>query len=334
MYAAHFQNLPEHLRRYLSEAKHSIRAAVCWFSHKDIFDALLDRLRAGVRVELLLEYDTQNIRDGGLDFQAFVWAGGQLYAHREAGLMHHKFALVDDCLLLSGSFNWTYNSNAENLLVTDEARAVSDFRQEFERLRTAALRIFKVKKEDAKVFSAYPLFENTRFHLADLRKKVTGGAAVWLLRLDKIGADKALVFKENRLLFDPRLLLAPFWAAWRMWDAGLFGEELQRLAPSLSTPALLDLRCWCLRMKTGDIVLATERKNQLLAVGIVQSAPQCFESAGFSSYRDVQWLKVLPADAPHQLPESVSGQPVARFRGSALRLLQEVFGQTNLLRHE
>ena len=93
MTTAHFQNLSEIICRHLSEARQHIRIAVCWFSHKGIFDTLLARLRAGVRVELLLEYDSQNIRDDGLDFQLFIRHGGHLYAHLEAGLMHHKFAV-------------------------------------------------------------------------------------------------------------------------------------------------------------------------------------------------------------------------------------------------
>ncbi len=72
-------------------------------------------------------------------------------------------------------------------------------------------------------------------------------------------------------------------------------------------------------------MVATERKNQVLAIGIIQSDPQRFEGDGFSSYRDVQWLKVLPAKVPYQLKEAGSVQPIAKFRGSALRLLQEVF---------
>lgn len=326
MIRVYFHHLPETICFLLAQAKTSIRAAVCWFSHTDIFETLTARLHAGVKVELLMEYDSQNIRDGGLDFQSFIRNGGHLYAYREPGLMHHKFALIDDLLLLTGSFNWTRNSNAENLLSTEDAGAVADFQQEFEQQRVAALRIFKVRKEDVKLFSAFPLFENTRFHLPDLRKKVSSGAGVWRARLDKLGVDKAWAFKENRLPFDRRRLLSPFWASWRIWDEQLFDEALEGLSPACAPARLRELRLWGRRIKTGDIVLATERKNELLAIGIVQSAPQRQESGVFSSYRDVQWLKVLPMDAPHLLTGVSAGQPVARFRGSALRLLQEVFG--------
>ncbi len=326
MTQAYFKALPEQICSQLSKAQRNIRVAVCWFSHADIFHTLLARLQAGVQVELLLEYDTQNIRDEGLDFQKFIQAGGRLYAHREAGLMHHKFAMVDDQCLFTGSFNWTYNSNAENLMVTDDTNAICDFRVEFEQQRSAALRVFKVRKEEAKVFSAYPLFVNTSFYLADLRKKVSVGAGVWMLRLDKLKADKCVIFRENRIPFDSRQLFAPCWHRWRVWDEQLFDEALEGLANQYSSRVLREIRLWSRRMKTGDIVLATERKNKLLAIGIIQSDPQRFEGDEFSSFRDVQWLKVLPDEAAHQLLEAGSTLGVAKFRGSALRLLQEVFG--------
>jgi hypothetical protein len=337
MNTAHFQNLPEHLCRYLSRAKHNISVAVCWFSHKDIFETLLERLRIGVRVELLLEYDSQNIRDGGLDFQQFVRTGGQLWACREAGLMHHKFALVDDRHLVTGSFNWTYNSNAENLLFTDDSITLAAFRAEFDRQKATAQRIFQVRRADAKVFSAFPLFEKTQFPLADLRKKVSRGANVWLVSLDKLKINHAVIFAERQLPFDAAKMLESFWTAYRMWDEDLFEEEIERLNPTFSERLCRELRCWARRMKIGDLILGVSRNavpakspnrngfpEYLLAIGIIQSHPQPFLGEEFSTFRSVQWLKIME-EMPYLLPEKASGQIVARYRGSALRVLQEVF---------
>jgi len=328
MNAAYFQNLPQHICHHLSKATQSICVAVCWFSHKDIFETLLERLRAGVRVELLLEYDSQNIRDGGLDFQQFVRAGGQLWACRAAGLMHHKFAILDDRLLLTGSFNWTHNSNAENLLITKDVMTLNAFHEEFDRQKAAAQRIFQVRRDDAKVFAAFPLFEKTAFPVTDLRKKVSCGAKVWLVRLDKLKIERSVAFSENQIPFDAENVLVPFWRAFRMWDEELFEEEMERLKSEISDTLLRELRCWACRMKIGDLVFAVCRNSvpaYLLAIGIIQSHPQPFLAEDFSSFRSVQWLKIME-EMPYLLPEKTSGQKVAKYRGSALRVLQEVFG--------
>lgn len=325
MTAAHFQHLPTHLACFLRQARRRLRVAVCWFSHRDLFEVLLEKLRAGVAVELLIEYDSQNIRDGGLDFQQFIRAGGQLYARREVGLMHHKFALVDDALLLSGSFNWTYNSNAENFLATGDPTLVEAFGAEFERLKARGRRIFQVRREEIRVFSAYPLFESTRFQLAGLRQAISAGAGVWLLRLEKYGDARERMFRDNRLPFDRAGLLQPFWNVWRVWNEKGFDADFPVLTAGVSPAAGRDLRRWARRMHMGDLILATWRRQELRAVGIVQSPPRC-EEGGALSYREVQWLRRLDAGEPYFLAGPMPAAGLARFRGSALKVLQEVMG--------
>lgn len=51
--------------------------------------------------------------------------------------MHHKFAVVDGRLLITGSLNWTLTAvqcNRENVIITEEAELVQPFIKEFERL--------------------------------------------------------------------------------------------------------------------------------------------------------------------------------------------------------
>ena len=48
-------------------------------------------------------------------------AGVCVVACQREGLMHHKFALIDNQILLNGSFNWTERAvweNCENLVIT------------------------------------------------------------------------------------------------------------------------------------------------------------------------------------------------------------------------
>lgn len=326
MTSAHFQNLPEVLCRHLNRAERTIRVAVCWFSHRACFEVLLNRLRAGVRVELLLEYDTQNIRENGLDFQVFIRAGGHLYASKNPALMHHKFALIDNALLLGGSFNWTYNSNAENLLVSDDDGLLKAFCAEFELLRASSTRIYTVRREEAKVFSSYPLFESACFPLTDLRKKVSGGAGVWQLRLEKTGADAEWILRQGKIPFDREGLLASYWRACRIWDKTLFAEELEQLKTAHKAPILRELRRWTRHMHSGDVVLATEPQNCLRAVGIVQSESELLDTANHSSCRTVQWLKILPETTIFELEERRPARVLTKYKSSALRLLQEVFG--------
>ena len=51
--------------------------------------------------------------------------------------MHHKFAVIDDAMVISGSYNWTKGArfdNRENLTLTNAPKAVQGFKGEFEKL--------------------------------------------------------------------------------------------------------------------------------------------------------------------------------------------------------
>ena len=51
--------------------------------------------------------------------------------------MHHKFLIIDNSVLITGSFNWTRQAivgNHENLIVTTHAKLVPLYRREFDKL--------------------------------------------------------------------------------------------------------------------------------------------------------------------------------------------------------
>jgi phosphatidylserine/phosphatidylglycerophosphate/cardiolipin synthase-like enzyme len=55
----------------------------------------------------------------------------------EQSLMHHKFAVFDERLVATGSYNWTNSAehaNYENLVVLEDPEMVRRFQQEFRRL--------------------------------------------------------------------------------------------------------------------------------------------------------------------------------------------------------
>ena len=51
--------------------------------------------------------------------------------------MHNKFAVIDNKVLITGSFNWTsqaVNANQENIAVIENSHLVKLYNQEFEKL--------------------------------------------------------------------------------------------------------------------------------------------------------------------------------------------------------
>ncbi|MCC6461568.1 MAG: hypothetical protein IT260_13930 [Saprospiraceae bacterium] len=321
---AHFQNLPAVVCQQLATARQRLRIAVCWFSHREIFDLLLQQLRAGIPVELILEYDAQNIRPQGLPFQRFLQLGGQLYAYRDTALMHHKFALIDEHSLLSGSFNWTYSANAENLLLVQDPEVLAAFRDEFYRLKGLSLPIRKIRPAEVKPLPGLPFLQQPAVQLADLRRQISAGASVWWLRMGRQPGTWAEHFRAQRLPFDPTGILQPYWTACGVWDEALFDELWPALQAAGRAAQRHGARQLARRMRVGDLVLALSSRQTIAALGLVQSDPKPFAVAEYSSYRELQWLRVFP-EAPVALPRPVSAGPAGRLRSSGLQVVQEIW---------
>lgn len=321
---AHFQNLPAVICRHLADARQHIRIAVCWFSHRDIFEVILQKLRAGIGVDLILEYDAQNIRSEGLPFQKFIQLGGNLYAYRDAALMHHKFALIDDALLLTGSYNWTYARHAENLLSTNDPALLVAYRDEFHRLKALSMPIRKIRPAEVKPFATIPQFQNARVDLAGLRRMISSGAGVWWVRAGRQAAAWAEPLRRHILPLDPDGLLRPYWACCPVWDEVLFDQCWPALQAAAPAAAARSVRLLARRIRPGDVVLALAGRQQVIAIGVVQSEPIAAAESDWSAYREIRWVRVL-TDAPVRLPKPVSPGRAGRFRGSGLALLQEVW---------
>ena len=134
-------NFESHIINELMLAQKSIKIAVAWFNSKNILNILSWKLRGGIKVELILQYDNINIGNASsLDFTEYNQLGGILiWAKSENSTMHVKFCVIDDKVLLHGSCNWTYrafNKNDEVLNVTkDESKIIDSYLCEFSSLK-------------------------------------------------------------------------------------------------------------------------------------------------------------------------------------------------------
>lgn len=109
----------------LFKAKESIKIAVAWFTNELLLQPLILKLQNGVSVELILNDDEINRGgDTSLDLSEFLQAGGVLRWNDSKQLMHEKFCVIDDRIVITGSYNWTnkaeLNSEVENFFYDEE----------------------------------------------------------------------------------------------------------------------------------------------------------------------------------------------------------------------
>lgn len=138
MIEAHFENIRNLIISNIRNSKTEIKIAVAWFTQKQLYDAVLDALERGVKVSLIMMKDFINCGIYGLPLQGFVDKGGVLHFVSNRGwTMHNKFCLFDNCMVISGSYNWTYSAetrNAENVIATDDEIVCSKFDNYFNQL--------------------------------------------------------------------------------------------------------------------------------------------------------------------------------------------------------
>jgi phosphatidylserine/phosphatidylglycerophosphate/cardiolipin synthase-like enzyme len=117
----------------IAEAQRSIDVCVFTVTHDPITRALGEAHRRGVRVRIVS--DDEKSAEPGSDVRALCDAGLDVRVDASEHHMHHKVAIFDDHVVLTGSYNWTRaaaESNQDNVLVTDDPRAVRAYRTLFD----------------------------------------------------------------------------------------------------------------------------------------------------------------------------------------------------------
>jgi hypothetical protein len=108
---------------------------VTWFTNHDIYEAIINKLKnPSYIVNLIVLNDRINNRREGLDFQKLIDLKGNFYYSETERMVHHKFCIIDDIHVITGSYNWTYyaeNRNWENIVILDSPELVTAFIEEY-----------------------------------------------------------------------------------------------------------------------------------------------------------------------------------------------------------
>ena len=124
------------LARLIKVAKKEIAVAAYAFSSKYLGNALSAALKRGIKIRVLLDGD--NARKS---YSIDEWLAGEgitvKFIEIKRGSLHHKFMLIDDKILVTGSYNFTNESefrNHEAAVFTNHKGLIQSFTAEFDRL--------------------------------------------------------------------------------------------------------------------------------------------------------------------------------------------------------
>lgn len=129
---AYFSNIRFEILSLLEQAEKEVLIAMAWFTNRELFNAILQCSKRGVKVKLILLDDIINHCDFGVDFNQFIVESNSVFYLYPPSIrfMHHKFCVIDKDWLITGSYNWTNyaeNRNLENIVVTNDSSLIEKY---------------------------------------------------------------------------------------------------------------------------------------------------------------------------------------------------------------
>ena len=121
--------------RFICETEKKIDICVFTITDDRITRKIEEALRKGIHIRIIS--DNTKSEDRGSDLDRLEGMGIKCRFDKTSAHMHHKFAISDNDHLLNGSYNWTKSAsteNNENILVSNNAKLVRSFQNEFNRL--------------------------------------------------------------------------------------------------------------------------------------------------------------------------------------------------------
>eukprot|EP01015_Nassula_variabilis_P020844 TRINITY_DN3659_c0_g1_i2.p2 TRINITY_DN3659_c0_g1~~TRINITY_DN3659_c0_g1_i2.p2 ORF type:complete len:136 (-),score=37.12 TRINITY_DN3659_c0_g1_i2:66-473(-) len=124
------------IRDSLYRAKKTLKVCLFTISEDRLSGALIDLQKKGVDVQVIT--DDQCKDNQGADIETMAGKGVSCRIDsREDAHMHNKFVIVDDDILINGSFNWTYSAvtkNNENVSISGDKKLITKYTEYFDKL--------------------------------------------------------------------------------------------------------------------------------------------------------------------------------------------------------
>ena len=150
------EEILKQLQNHLTYARKSLKIAVSWFTNYSLFKQLKQMADDGIKIQMIINNDL--INNGGycLNFNELIEKEKvELSLVEYPHLLHHKFVIIDDDLLITGTYNWTRFSgkNYENMVIINDEVIIEQFSNEFDEL---------VEKAEYKRVDKMPDYVNER----------------------------------------------------------------------------------------------------------------------------------------------------------------------------
>lgn len=135
----YFKNIHQIIIDNIIDAKLNIKVCVAWLTDSDIYNALLNRARKGITIEIIMSNHEWNKTEKILSYvnELINLECSIYYIANDSTLMHNKFCIIDNKIVITGSYNWTISarSNHENIVVLNNEISIKEYLVEFNKIK-------------------------------------------------------------------------------------------------------------------------------------------------------------------------------------------------------
>lgn len=114
----HFKDIKMEIISNLMKAQHHIKIAVAWLSDEDIIRVLTQKGKSGTDIKILISDAKENFKNLR-KLRELLKSRCCLFIGITKPFMHNKFSIIDDQIIINGSYNWSYaaRTSEENIMV-------------------------------------------------------------------------------------------------------------------------------------------------------------------------------------------------------------------------
>ncbi|OUD34970.1 phospholipase D-like domain-containing protein [Flavobacterium sp. FPG59] len=134
---SYFSDIDYQIIKQIKLAQSRILVAVAWFTNTDIGKEIINK--KGIDIEILV--DDNKINRESENLIAIIREGIEVTFVKDLNekyyQMHNKFCTIDNAIVVTGSYNWTYSSksNDENITIINDQINAALYAHEFRRIK-------------------------------------------------------------------------------------------------------------------------------------------------------------------------------------------------------
>jgi phosphatidylserine/phosphatidylglycerophosphate/cardiolipin synthase-like enzyme len=128
-------NVISHIFPYVQNAQSSIRFMAFAYTQEQLGQAMLERFKKGI--EVLGVFESTGSEDEYSQLTPLYCAKAPMRQDGNPNFLHHKVIIIDEQIVITGSFNFTENAdtgNNENVIIINNAEIAKHYTEEFQRV--------------------------------------------------------------------------------------------------------------------------------------------------------------------------------------------------------